>query len=76
MEDQVNKLPKEIHTLTDAQLKEVVVAVGIEFEGGVESLKERDGLSIRDQLILVLDEAEPEDLIHEIHKVLSKGTKA
>lgn len=60
-----NLIRRKLEQLDEDTLAFLVKKLGIEFTGGIEALKDRKGLSRKEQLILVLDEVDRDDLEKE-----------
>lgn len=63
---------QKLETLSERELIILCEKCSIQFEGGFEAVKERSDLSRKEQLILVLDEADREELEREYQKILDK----
>jgi hypothetical protein len=65
-----NDLRLKLEAPSVPQLKTLVTSVGIEFEGGVDSLSDCQGRTVRDQVPLVLDEVEPQEILQALKTLL------
>jgi hypothetical protein len=63
------RMREKLEKLSPDQLRLLATNVGIKFAGGNESVADRDGLSAKEQFILVLDEAGKEELLKEYKKI-------
>ena len=68
-EKEWNKMKEKLEKLSEKDLEILVSKLGIKFEGGVKSVEDRPGLSRREQLILVLDEADKDELKRKYEKI-------
>lgn len=63
---------RKLETLSEESLIVLCERCGIQFEGGFEAIKNKPGRSRKEQLILVLDEADKEELEKEYQKIVTK----
>lgn len=55
-------MKESLRTLSEKKLEQLVTEMGIQFAGGVQSVKDRAYITRKEQFILVLEEADKEAL--------------
>lgn len=60
----------KLERLSVDDLKKLALACDIRFEGGIDSLKDREQADVKEQIILVLDETEPALLQKEYTRLI------
>lgn len=63
------KMRERLEKLSLDQLRLLATRTGIEFEGGNETVKDREQISAKEQFLMVLDEADREKLQAEYDKI-------
>ena len=66
------KMKETLALFSDKELEDLVTAMGIRFVGGVESIKDKEHLSRKNQLILVLEEADKDKLKKTVDEIRTK----
>lgn len=66
------KVQSELEGLSVEQLKLIATRCGIKFEDGIESLENNRNFTVKEQLLLVMDEINPSELKREL-KVTRKS---
>lgn len=69
------KMREKLELLSLEEIRELTARVGIEFTGGNESIRDRKEATAKEQFILVLDEADKDELISEYKKIISSRSK-
>jgi hypothetical protein len=65
---------RKLELLSVEDLKLIAVRTGVKFTGGIDSISDRPGASVKEQLILVLDESDPKELEQEYQRIIvSRG---
>lgn len=70
-----DEFQEKLKHLSLEEIQMLVKRVGIKFTGGTESVKDRPYVSAKEQLILVLDEADKEKLKEEYEKISANCPK-
>lgn len=63
-------LRKKLEVLSLVEVKCIATLAGMQFEGGIDSVKDRDNFSAKEQIILTLDEVGKENLLNAYQTVL------
>jgi Fe-S cluster assembly ATPase SufC len=61
---------KKLEELSLEDLRELTTKVGIKFAGGNENIIDTKNLTAKEQFILVLDEADKDELMKEYEKII------
>ena len=67
--DEWERMRSTLERLSLEQIKLLAARTGIEFDGGIDSLKDRQAWTVKDQIIAVLDEVLPAALIREYEQI-------
>jgi hypothetical protein len=62
----------KLERLSVDELKELAERVGVKFSEGTDSMKDRPQASVKEQLLLVLDESAPDELEREYRRIIKE----
>lgn len=65
-----DKMREKLDKLSLEELRNLATQVGIEFEGGNENIADTKNLTAKEQFLLVLDEADKEELFREYKNII------
>ena len=71
-QEEWTEMEQKLQALSLDELRRVSTLAGMQFEGGVESLKDRKVASVKEQIILVLDEVGKENLLRAYDVVIQE----
>jgi len=65
-------MKESLALFSEKELEGLVTSMGVQFVGGVESIKDKEHLSRKNQLILVLEEADKDKLEKAVSEMRQK----
>ena len=68
-------MEKKLDALPLAEVKHIATLAGMQFEGGIDSVKDREFASAQKQIILTLDEVGKENLLRAYETVVQEQAK-
>ncbi len=69
------KMKRQLNALSLNQLQNLAIELGIEFEGGIESIKDRKVATAKEQIILVLDEVDRDKLVTGLERIVGPSRR-
>ena len=64
------EMERKLRAVSLAEVKRIATLAGMQFDGGVDSIKDREFASVQEQIILTLDEVGKENLLRAYDVVI------